>query len=73
VGLSVLAGRNSTGRDEQDAAQGTRRSGFSAKLPRCMKNLGRENQISKPVPDNEQFYLDAYLIPKWGGLRLNVV
>src|SRR6266851_3661907 len=35
--------------------------------------LGRENQIAKPTRDKEGFYLDAYLIPKWGALRLNQI
>jgi hypothetical protein len=33
--------------------------------------LGRENQIAKPTRDKEAFYLDEYIIPKWGELRLN--
>jgi integrase len=33
--------------------------------------LGRENQIAKPTRDKEVFYLDEYIIPKWGELRLN--
>lgn len=33
--------------------------------------LGREKQIAKPTRKKEQFYLDKYIVPKWGGLRLN--
>src|ERR1700674_3186037 len=33
--------------------------------------LGRENQIAKPTREKEEFYLDEYIIPKWGALRLN--
>jgi integrase len=33
--------------------------------------LGRENQIAKPTREKEAFYLDEYIIPKWGALRLN--
>jgi integrase len=35
--------------------------------------LGRGNQIAKPTRDKETFYLDAYIIPKWGALRLNQI
>jgi integrase len=33
--------------------------------------LGRQNQIAKPTREKEAFYLDEYIIPKWGALRLN--
>ncbi len=33
--------------------------------------LSRENQIAKPTRDKENFYLDEYIIPKWGAFRLN--
>lgn len=33
--------------------------------------LGRENQIAKPTRDKETFYLNEYIIPGWGNLRLN--
>jgi hypothetical protein len=32
--------------------------------------LSRENQISKPTRDKETFYVDEYIIPTWGALRL---
>lgn len=35
--------------------------------------LGRENQISKPTRAKEQFYLDTYIVPRWGKLRLNQI
>lgn len=35
--------------------------------------LGRERQISKPTRVKEQFYLDNYLVPRWGMLRLNEI
>jgi len=35
--------------------------------------LGRGNQIAKPTHDKETFYLDEYIIPKWGTLRLNQI
>lgn len=35
--------------------------------------LGRERQISKPTRVKEQFYLDNYLVPRWGKLRLNEI
>lgn len=35
--------------------------------------LGRENQISKPTRDKEKFYLSAYIVPRWGALRLNQI
>src|SRR6266849_3375274 len=35
--------------------------------------LGRENQIAKPTRVKEKFYLTEYMVPKWGGLRLNQI
>src|SRR5262249_3563793 len=35
--------------------------------------LGRENQIAKPTREKEKFYLDTYIIPRWGQLRLNQI
>jgi integrase len=35
--------------------------------------LGRELQIAKPTRVKEQFYLDTYIVPKWGGLRLSQI
>jgi len=35
--------------------------------------LGRENQISKPTREKEKFYLDSYIVPRWGKLRLNQI
>lgn len=35
--------------------------------------LGREHQISKPTRVKEKFYLDEYLVPRWGKLRLNEI
>jgi integrase len=35
--------------------------------------LGRGNQIAKPTRDKENFYLDEYIIPKWGTLRLSQI
>jgi integrase len=35
--------------------------------------LGREMQIAKPTRVKEQFYLDKYIVPKWGGLRLSQI
>src|SRR5258708_2274784 len=35
--------------------------------------LGRGNQIAKPTRVKETFYLDEYIIPKWGALRLNQI
>jgi integrase len=35
--------------------------------------LGRANQIAKPTHNKETFYLDEYIIPKWGTLRLNQI
>ena len=35
--------------------------------------LGREIQIAKPTRVKEQFYLDKYIVPKWGGLRLSQI
>jgi integrase len=35
--------------------------------------LGRENQISKPTREKEKFYLESYIVPRWGKLRLNQI
>ena len=35
--------------------------------------LGREIQIAKPTRVKEHFYLDKYIVPKWGGLRLSQI
>ena len=35
--------------------------------------LSREMQIAKPTRVKEQFYLDRYIVPKWGGLRLSQI
>lgn len=35
--------------------------------------LGRANQIAKPTRQKEEFYLSAYIVPKWGALRLNQI
>jgi integrase len=32
--------------------------------------LGRENQIAKPTRVKEKFYLDEYIVPRWGKFRL---
>ncbi|MGI8961481.1 MAG: tyrosine-type recombinase/integrase [Bryobacteraceae bacterium] len=35
--------------------------------------LAREDQISRPTREKESFYLREYIVPKWGGLRLNEI
>lgn len=35
--------------------------------------LGRVNQIAKPTRLKEKFYLDEYIVPRWGTLRLNQI
>jgi integrase len=35
--------------------------------------LGRENQIAKPTRVKEKFYLDQYIVPMWGKMRLNQI
>jgi integrase len=35
--------------------------------------LSREKQISKPTRDKEFYYLESYIIPKWGAFRLNQI
>jgi integrase len=35
--------------------------------------LGRENQIAKPTQEKEKFYLNQYIVPKWGAARLNQI
>ena len=35
--------------------------------------LGRATQISKPTREKETFYLNQYIVPRWGELRLNQI
>ena len=35
--------------------------------------LGRTNQIAKPTRVKETFYLNEYIVPRWGKLRLNQI
>ena len=35
--------------------------------------LGRTSQIAKPTREKETFYLDQYILPRWGDLRLNQI
>src|ERR1035437_6522040 len=35
--------------------------------------LGRADQIARPTREKETFYLDQYIVPRWGNLRLNQV
>ena len=35
--------------------------------------LGREIQIAKPTRVKEKFYLDEFIVPRWGKLRLNQI
>ncbi len=35
--------------------------------------LGRAEQIAKPTREKETFYLNQYIVPRWGALRLNQV
>jgi integrase len=35
--------------------------------------LARQNQIARPTREKEQFYLDKYIVPKWGTFRLNQI
>jgi integrase len=35
--------------------------------------LGRQDQIARPTREKETFYLQRYIVPKWGQLRLNQV
>jgi len=35
--------------------------------------LGRDNQIAKPTRVKEKFYLNEYLVPRWGKVRLNQI
>ena len=55
---------------EQIAATGVALFGEVAKMYED-GYLARENQISKPTREKEQFYLQKYIVPKWGRLRLN--
>ena len=33
--------------------------------------LGRQDQIARPTREKETFYLQRYIVPKWGLLRMN--
>jgi integrase len=55
---------------EQVAATGVALFGEVAKMYQ-EGYLGRHNQIAKPTRDKEIFYLNQYIVPKWGTLRLN--
>ena len=57
---------------EQVAATGVALFGEVAKMYE-EGYLGREMQIAKPTRVKEQFYLDKYIVPKWGGLRLSQI
>src|ERR1019366_8917406 len=35
--------------------------------------LGRQDQIARPTREKETFYLQRYIVPKWGQLRLNQI
>ncbi|MGC8731421.1 MAG: tyrosine-type recombinase/integrase, partial [Halothiobacillaceae bacterium] len=35
--------------------------------------LARENQIAKPTRIKEKFYLEEYIVPRWGQFRLNQI
>src|SRR5438128_1769344 len=55
---------------EQVAATGVALFGEIAKMYE-EGYLGRENQIAKPTREKEKFYLNEYIVPRWGKLRLN--
>jgi integrase len=57
---------------EQVAATGVALFGEVAKMYEA-GYLGRENQIAKPTRVKEKFYLDEYIVPRWGKLRLNQI
>jgi len=57
---------------EQVAATGVALFGEVAKMYED-GYLGRENQIAKPTRVKEKFYLDEYIVPRWGKLRLNQI
>ena len=35
--------------------------------------LGRAEQIARPTREKETFYLNQYIVPRWGSLRLNQI
>jgi integrase len=35
--------------------------------------LGRTTQIAKPTREKETFYINQYIVPRWGDLRLNQI
>jgi integrase len=57
---------------EQLAATGVALFGEVAKMYE-EGYLSRENQIAKPTRKKEKFYLTAYIVPRWGTLRLNQI
>jgi integrase len=57
---------------EQVAATGVAQFSAMAKMYED-GYLGRERQIAKPTRVKESFYLDGYIVPRWGQLRLNQI
>jgi integrase len=57
---------------EQVAATGVALFGEIAKMYE-EGYLGRANQIAKPTRVKEGFYLNEYIVPRWGKLRLNQI
>jgi len=35
--------------------------------------LGRTEQIARPTREKEEFYINQYIVPRWGALRLNQI
>jgi len=58
--------------EEKAAASGVALFGQVAKMHED-GYLSRENQVAKPTREKERFYLTAYIIPRWGKLRLNQI
>src|SRR6202162_1813514 len=57
---------------EQVAATGVALFGEVAKMYE-EGYLGRENQIAQPTREKETFYLNQYIVPKWGAARLHQI
>lgn len=57
---------------QQVAATGVAIFGVVAQMYRD-GYLARQNQIARPTREKEHFYLDKYIVPKWGALRLNQI
>jgi hypothetical protein len=46
---------------------------ISSAIPRSFSRCSRDSVTGKPTRVKEMFYLDEYIVPHWGKLRLNQI